>query len=221
MVPALLFLFRVELGTIGIVDVFYTLPFILVLLIIPFIKRTALLRRGLILGSIFITSFYLLGTVGNKLHVNAVFKEAFSKQQISYERFKTSPLPLTNFLWMGLAETDSGYYMALYSTFDSQIPADFIFIPRNEAKLNAISDNEDLNKLIRFTKGYDHVNEDENGLYLADLRFGRMGIEENAEFIFKFYIKNKEGNVIIQQSRESRAIEETAFSDFIDRIKGI
>lgn len=213
--------YRVELGTIGIVDIFYTLPFILVLLVIPFIKRTALFRRGLILGAVFITSFYLLGTVGNKLHVNAVFKEAFSKQQISYDRFKTSPLPLTNFLWMGIAETDSGYHMALYSNFDSQIPSDFMFIPRNEDKLSAISDNEDLKKLIRFTKAYYHVNEDENGLYLADLRFGKMGIEENADFIFKFHIKNEEGKLLIEQSRESRTIEETAFSDFIDRIRGI
>lgn len=213
--------YRVEWGTIGIVDIFYTLPFILVLLLIPFIKRTALWRRRLIVGTLFITSAYLLGTVGNKLHVNAVFKEAFLNQQISYKQFKTAPLPLSNFLWMGMAETDSGYHMALYSNFDSQRPDDFMFIARNEAKLIAIADNEDINKLIRFTKGYYHVNEDENGLYLADLRFGKMGIEENAEFIFKFYLKNEEGKVFIQQSRATRTIDENAFSEFIDRIKGI
>jgi inner membrane protein len=213
--------YRVEFGTIGIVDIFYTLPFVLILLIIPFFRRTSLLRRGLILSTILITSFYLLGTVGNKLHVNAVFKEAFLKQNISYDRYKTAPLPMTNFLWMGIAETDSGYHMALYSNFDSGKPTKFIYIPRNEEKLMAFSDNEEVNKLIRFTKGYYHVNEDKNGLYLADLRFGKMGIDENAEYIFKFYITTEEGKVLIQQSRESDSIDENAFSNYLDRIKGI
>jgi inner membrane protein len=213
--------YRVEFGSVGIVDVFYTIPLILVLLIIVFLKRSSLLRRRLIVITVIITSVYLLGTIGNKFYINAIFKEAFKNEQITYERFKTSPLPLTNFLWMGIAETDSGYHMALYSNFDSGLPGDFMFIPRNEAKLKDIYNNEDLKKLIRFTKGYYHVNEDKNGLYLADLRFGKMGIEEDAEFIFKFYIKNDEGKLSIQQSGESRNIERGAFTKFINRIKGI
>jgi inner membrane protein len=48
-----------------------------------------------------------------------------------------------------------------------------------------------------------------------------MGIEEDAEFIFKFYIKNDEGKLSIQQSGESRNIERGAFTKFINRIKGI
>ena len=89
--------YRVEFATIGIVDVFYTLPFILALVVIPFFKRSSLLRRNLILGTLILTSTYLLLTVGNKIYINTVFKEAFAKQQITYDRFKTTPLPLTNF----------------------------------------------------------------------------------------------------------------------------
>ena len=213
--------YRIEFSTIAIVDVFYTLPFILVLVIIPFINRTALIRRRLITGMFFITSLYLLGTVVNKQHVNNVFEKAFSKNQISYDRYRTSPLPLSNFLWMGLAEVDSGYHIALYSNFDEHIPDDFIYVPRNKALLDEFSGDEDLNHLIHFTKGYYHVNRDQNGLYLADLRFGKMGIGENSEFVFKFYLKNKDGKLLIQQSRESGSIEEGVLSDFVSRIKGI
>src|SRR6056297_3056230 len=212
--------YRVEFGTIAIVDVFYTVPFILVLLTILFIKRSSAIRRKLIVGLIFLTSFYLLGTVGNKLHVNAVFKNALSEQEIMYNRYKTAPLPLSNFLWMGLAETDSGYYMALYSNFDEQIPTDFEFIPRNEMLLEDLNENKALQKLIKFSKGYYHVNKDEKGLYLADLRFGKMGIGKNAAFVFKFYITSRDGEVIIEQSQDSRSIEENAFSNYLQRIKG-
>lgn len=212
--------FRVEFSTIAIVDVFYTLPFIIVLVIIPFFKRTALIRRRLMLIMFSITSLYLLGTVGNKLHVNSVFEKALSKQHISYDRFRSSPLPLTNFLWMGLAESDSGYHMTLYSNFDTHRPDDFIFIPRNQEMLKKFSANEDLNKLIHFTKGYYHVSRDQNGLYLADLRFGKMGIKESSEYVFKFYLKNKDGDLSIEQTRESGSIEEDLLSGYINRIKG-
>lgn len=212
--------YRVEFSTIAIVDVFYTLPFILVLLVIPFINRTAKIRRKLIVGMFSITSLYLLGTVVNKQHVNNVFEKAFSQNQIPYDRYRTSPLPLSSFLWMGLAETDSGYHVALYSNFDDHIPDDFTFIPRNKTLLAEFADNEDLNRLIHFTKGYYHVNRDQNGLWLADLRFGKMGITENRDFVFKFYLGNRDGELIIRQSRESRSIEDNVLSNYIDRIKG-
>lgn len=213
--------YRVELSTIGIVDIFYTIPFIIVLLVIPFIKRTSIIRRRLILFSIIFTSAYLLATIGNKIYINDVFKKAYAKQDINYERYKTSPLPLTNFLWMGIAETHDGYHMGLYSNFDSKKPSEFLFIPRNETKLKELSKSEDLLKLIRFTNGYYHVNSDSTGLYLADLRFGKMGTGENAGFIFKFYLNNSEGKLEITQAEQSESFEESAFSDFIDRIKGI
>lgn len=212
--------YRVEFSTIAIVDVFYTLPFILVLLVIPFISRTAKIRRKLIVGMFSITSLYLLGTVVNKQHVNNVFEKAFSQNQIPYDRYRTSPLPLSNFLWMGLSETDSGYHVALYSNFDDHIPDDFTFIPRNKALLSELADNEDLNRLIHFTKGYYHVNRDQNGLWLADLRFGKMGITENSDFVFKFYLGNRDGELMIRQSRESDSIEDNVLSNYIDRIKG-
>ncbi len=212
--------YRIEFSTIAIVDIFYTVPFIVVLLTILFLKRTSATRRKLIVGLLFLTSLYLLGTVVNKAHINSVFKKAFAKHEITYSRYKTAPLPLTNFLWMGMAESDSGYYVALYSNFDNQIPANFEFIPRNEFLLEDIKGDKALKKLIRFSKGYYHVNKDEKGLYLADLRFGKMGIGEDATFVFKFYIRNENGEIKIEQSQDSRAIKENAFSKYLNRIIG-
>ena len=213
--------YRVEFSTIGIVDVFYTIPLVLVLLLIVFLNRSSMARRKLIVATVVVTSLYLLGTVANKIHVNRVFKDAFAKQNIDYERFKTVPLPLTNFLWMGIAEAENGYYLGLYSNFDSEKPGNFDYIPRNEDLLLSVSNDESLKKLIRFSKGYYHVGEDEHGLYLADLRFGKSGIDEAADYIFKFYIEDSEGEIVIEQSKNSREIKANAFSTFIDRIKGI
>jgi len=213
--------YRVEFGTIGIVDVFYTLPIVLALLIIMFLNRTSVFRRKLMVTTVLITSLYLFGTVGNKIYMNAVFKNAFAKQDIDYKRYMTAPLPLTNFLWMGIAETESGYYMGLYSNLDAEKPREFYYIPRNDDKLQAIANDESLKKLIRFTKGYYHVDEDEDGLFLADLRFGKAGINEGANYIFKFYLRNPEGDLLIEQSNKSGNIDDSAFSTFIDRIKGI
>jgi inner membrane protein len=213
--------YRLELGTIGIVDLFYTLPIIIALVVIMFIKRTSAFRRKLILTVVTATSVYLVGTAANKLYVNSVFENAFANEGIDYHRLKTAHLPLTNFLWMGIAETEKGYYMGLYSNFDSTKPDDFTYLPRNEEALNSYADNEQLKKLIRFTKGYYHVGQDEDGRYLADLRFGKAGIDENADYIFKFYLREVQGELVIEQSQRSRNIDGDAFSGFIDRIKGI
>jgi len=213
--------YRVEFGTIGIVDVFYTLPIIVALVVIMFMQRTSAFRRKLILTIVTATSIYLVATAANKLYVNSVFKNAFAHEGFDYKRFKTAPLPLTNFLWMGIAETEKGYYMGLYSNFDSTKPYDFTYLPRNEEALNSYADNEELKKLIRFTKGYYHVGQDEDGRYLADLRFGKAGIDESADYIFKFYLREIQGELVFEQAQRTGNIDGDAFLGFMDRIKGI
>jgi len=213
--------YRVEFSSIAIIDLFYTLPLLLVLMLIAFISRTSTLRRKLINSAVIITTLYLIGTVGNKMYINSVFKQAFTTQSIEFTRYKTVPLPLTNFLWMGIAETEEGYYMALYSNFDNMPPKEFRFISRNDQKLEPYTENEELKRLITFTKGYYHVNEDDNGIYIADLRFGMAGIESEADFIFKFYLKDDNGMLKIEQSNQSRKIEGKAFAAFMQRINGI
>lgn len=213
--------YRVEFGTIGIVDLFYTIPFILAIFIVLFFKRTSIFRQRLMLVTVVLTSIYLLGTVANKIFVNSVFEESFASSHIKYNRYKTVPLPLSNFLWMGVAEVDNGYYLALYSVFDKEKPQSFEFVPRNEDKLEHLINDKDLMKLIQFTKGYYHVGKDENGLYLADLRFGKAGIAKDADYIFKFKLKEENGELLIEESDRSRSFKEDAFSAYIERIKGI
>jgi inner membrane protein len=213
--------YRVEFGTIGIVDLFYTLPILLALVVIIFLKRTSDFRRKTILTVVTVTSFYLAGTAVNKLYVNAVFTNAFAKEGFEYKRYKTIPLPLTNFLWMGIAESEKGYYMGLYSIFDSEKPHNLTYLPRNEDVLSSYADNAQLQKLISFTKGYYHIGQDEGGRYLADLRFGKAGIDESADYIFKFYLREVQGKLVIEQSQGSINMNGDAFSGFIERIKGI
>jgi inner membrane protein len=101
--------YRVEFSTIGIVDVFYTLPMILALAVLMFFNRNSKIRRKFIVCVLSLSTFYLLLTVVNKINVNHQFEKGFSNQNINYERIRTNPVPLTNFLWMGIAEVDSGY----------------------------------------------------------------------------------------------------------------
>ncbi len=213
--------YRVEFSTVAIVDVFYTIPLILVLVTIMFMNRASMLRRRLIVGVVILTTLYLAGTVGNKIYINSVFEKAFDKEKIDYNRYTTSPLPLSNFLWMGIAEAQGGYYVGLFSNFDNSKPSDFSYIPRNEALIENFSDDEELKNLIRFSKGYYHVGKDKDGLYLADLRFGKMGISENSDYVFKFYLVTSDGKLTIRQSERSRNVDGSDFAAFIQRIRGI
>lgn len=212
--------YRVEFGTIGIVDIFYTLPMIIALIIIMFLNRSSNLRRTIIVSTLIITTLYIGATVVNKFYVNSVFKESLDEQGIDYKRLKSTPLPLTNFLWMGIAEVEDGYYMSLYSNFDDNIPNDFIYLKRNEQLLTPYAENISLKKLLKFTKGYYIVGEDESGIYLADLRFGKAGIGANADYIFKFRIEETIDGIQISESKDSRKVEGDMFSSYIDRVFG-
>lgn len=212
--------YRVEFSTIGIVDLFYTLPLLLVLLIILFMKRSSVVRRKLIVYTLILTTTYLGATVLNKIYINSVFEKSYANHDIRFESLKTTPLPLTNFLWMGLAEVDNGYYLGLYSVFDDSKPNEFIFLPRNEDLITKYRGQESLEKLIKFTKGYYIAGKDDNGIYVADLRFGKAGIGETSDYVFKFYIKENATGIEIVESKESRKVESGMLSDYINRILG-
>ena len=185
-----------------------------------FLSRTSTIRRRLIVYTLIISSLYIGATVVNKFYVNSVFKKSLAESGIEFNRFKSTPLPLTNFLWMGIAEVDDGYYMALYSVFDDEKPDSFAYLKRNNQLLEPFSDDKSLQKLLKFTKGYYIVGEDANGIYIADLRFGKAGIGDNADYVFKFRISDSNGGLHITESQESRKIESGMFSAYLDRILG-
>jgi inner membrane protein len=211
---------RIEINSIAIIDVFYTLPFLTLLVALMFYNRDSLIRRRLGIWAISVSSAYLLLTLVHKPIIHREFRQSLESQQLDYHRLRTSPMPLTNFLWMGIAESDAGYYMGLYSVFDRKKNILFQYIPRNEYVIASYTDSHSLGQLKRFSKGYYSVTRSESDtLIFNDLRFGRMGFDRNDPFVFSFYLEC--GSSGCEVSRSGMTGRSFTFSAYLNRIFGV
>jgi inner membrane protein len=211
---------RIEINSIAIIDVFYTLPFLTILIVLMFYGRDTVVRRKLGIWAISVTSAYLLLTLVHKPLIHQQFRQSLESQELDYHRLRTSPMPLTNFLWMGIAESEAGYYMGLYSIFDRKNTIAFQYIPRNEHLISDYMENHSLRQLKRFSKGYYSVSRSgSDSLIFNDLRFGRMGFDRDDPFVFSFYLECGSSDCEVHSSGMTG--RSFTLSAYLNRIFGI
>jgi inner membrane protein len=215
--------YRVALNSIFIVDPGYTVPMMLCLIIVSFIKRAKPARSLLNKLGMGISHAYLLFSLGNKLYMGYVFESALEKKCPSFTRYMTNPMPFQNLLWTCIAEDASGFYIGYYSLLDKKKDLHFRRVSKNNSFANDLESTFAMKRLYWFSNGYLCFTRKEGKLYANDLRFGKTGILFNnpGEFVFQWNIKKENGNVDIEASQPSFQWNKPAFEDLKNRIKGI
>lgn len=137
----------------------------------------------------------------NKLKINSQVKEILTTQHIPHERYFTTPAPLQSWLWYVVAGNDSGYFVGFRSVFDSKKQIDFQYFPRKDSLLQAVNNNEDLQKLIRFSQQFYTAEMYNDTLVFNDLRFGQViGWKSPREkFVFHYYLQHPSDNKLVVQ----------------------
>ena len=153
-------------------------------------------RMGLV-----VSSCYLLFCVVNKYRIDNEVKNILQKQQISYNRYFSTPAPFQNWLWYVVAGNDSGYHVGFSSLLDNKKEITFQYFPRNDSLLNAIDNKEELQKLIRFSQQFYTVEKWGDTLVFNDLRFGQiLGWQNPKEkFVFHYYLQYPDENALVVQ----------------------
>lgn len=165
--------YALSFNSIFIIDPFYTLPLVAGLLAALFMKRASSSRRWANYIGLGISSAYLITGFVVKAHVNSVFEDNFHAQNLSIERYMTTPMPFTQFLWVTYAETDDKIYAGLYSIFDDDREIHFQSIDKNANLISKYRDQLPVLRILWFSQGYYSASHEDDGLYLHDLRFGR------------------------------------------------
>ncbi|CAL2106947.1 inner membrane protein [Tenacibaculum sp. 190524A02b] len=182
--------YRVAFNTISVVDPLYTLPFLVCLVIALFFNRKSTKRSRWVKTGIYMSSFYLLLTIGNKLYINSVFKKSFDESTIAYSRFSAQPTLLNNVLWYGIAETSNNYKVGFYSLLDTKSVVDTILtIPKNHTLLDM--QHPDLQTLSWFSNGYFNLAPNDSSSVIAylDLRYPLMNPKDIHSSVFRFALK--------------------------------
>ncbi|MCG9971653.1 metal-dependent hydrolase [Christiangramia crocea] len=194
---------RLAYKNIFVIDPLYTLPFLVFLILAMRRKRTdpkraKYNRLGIIISCIYL----LLITPALKLYTYQEFEAALEDQQIDYQRMDTRPAPLNSILWSANVETEDEFLIGYYSIFDTQ-PISFYSVPKNYELAGDWNDNENLHRLIRISKGWYTLSQENEELYFNDLRFGKMDITDNdAPFVFSYKLHEEHGELVATESEK-------------------
>ena len=184
--------YRVAFNNIAVVDPVYTLPLLLCVSITMFFNRKNSKRKTWTKAGLYLSSAYMIFTIGNKLYVDHFFKTSFNQAKINYSRFSAQPTILNNFLWYAVAETDKNYTVSFYSIFDdTNTPPNFINIPKNHKVLDV--DHPDIKTLRWFSNEFYTLSILNNKIIYKDLRYPLLDVRDSTSSLFSFELI-KEGN---------------------------
>lgn len=216
--------YRLAYKNIFVLDPLYTLPFLVLVLIAMFYKRTNPKRRNLNKWALIISSTYMLLTIISKGIGWFSFQSALEEKEIAYTNLDTNTTPLNAILWNAQIETETGFVVGYYSLFDTAPVSFFTEIPKNHNLLEPYKDAKEVQQLIKISQGLYFVKETESGLHYTDMRFGQLGFEEDSPYLWQFDItKNPDGKVEVERlnSTSGDISLDEVFSALLTRIKGI
>jgi inner membrane protein len=213
---------RVSYNWIYVADPFYSVWLGIAFVVLLILKRNHPKRSWWIKFGVGMSSIYLLYCGLNKIKINNDVRDVFRKQNITYNSYFTTPTPLNNWLWYVVAATDSGYQVGYRSLFDKERKIDFHFVPKNDSLLGPAKDHEDLQKLVRFSKGYYTIEKRNDTMVFNDVRFGQMiGWKDSAApFVFYYYLNHPEDNEFIVQRGRFARWDWDAANALLRRIRG-
>ena len=125
---------KIAFNTISVIDPLYTLPFLILTIVVLFYKRTNAKRKYTNYAGLIISSCYLIFTVITKFYVTNIFKQRLAKQSIYCEQYTTNPTIMNSFLWRFIGKNQDKFKIGYYSIFGSS-DIQFLTYEQNKALL--------------------------------------------------------------------------------------
>jgi inner membrane protein len=214
--------YRVSFNSIFVADPFYTLPFLICVLIALIAKNGSPERIKWNKISLIISTAYLAFTIVNKQHVHDKMETSLNQQNIHTSDFVTTPTPLNNFLWMAYAKDTSGFWFGYYSVFDKTNKINYVHVNQNNLLIAPYKEDESVQLLKQFSKGYYCITNKNQDIYFNDIRFGQIGgwDKPTDEFVFSFKLKKDADNSMALDRSKFNGSYADAVASLITRIKG-
>jgi len=195
--------YRVSFNAIFVADPFFSIWPAAAFIALLIMKSANQNRKTWIKWSLLLSGLYLFYCTLNKVKIDRATRAMLNEQHIAYNNYFTTPAPLSNWLWFAVASTDSGYYFGYRSVFDRSKNIQWTFRPRNEYLLGKVNDHEEVQHLLRFSKGFYTLEYSNDTLVFNDLRFGQVTGWYNPEerFVFRYYLSHHDNKLVVQKGR--------------------
>jgi inner membrane protein len=212
---------RIACDVLFVADPLFTLSLLVASFVLLF-RKNSVVRKRWALGGILVSCTYLTYAGYNKWVVNEVVESSLSQQKISYQEYFTTPTPFNSWLWYVVAKDTAGFHIGYRSVFDRSSTIPFHYVARQDSLLAPVRGQEDLQHLLRFSKGYYTVQNWNDTLVLNDLRFGQiLGWQDpGARFVFYYYLQHPGANTLLVQRGRMAGWNADTWVTFWERIKG-
>ncbi len=195
--------YKVSFKNIFVVDPLYTIPFLMFVLLAMFYKRAHPKRRKFNTIGLYISSIYMCITLGLKWYTYGVFQTNLENQHIRYKEIQTKPTPLNSILWTANVETEDSFLIAYYSLLEKEDIITFSEFPKNHHLLGKMKDDPLIPRLIKLSEGWYTIEKTNDKLFFNDLRFGQMGVGEEANrFVFSYELFYDDNGMLNAKERE-------------------
>lgn len=213
--------YKVAYNNIFIIDPLYTIPFMVCVIWAMRLKRDNPKRQRINRLGLIISSTYMALTLISKAIGYYHFMDSLEKQHIVYNRMMTNPTVFNSVLWTATIETDSQYLLGYYSLLDGGKEVTYTTFDKNHQLLGPMANEEIVQRLITLSRGWYVVMQEGDSIYINDLRFGQIGINDDPDsFPFSHKVWYENGELQVKQRERSREGMGTAMGQLFDRIGG-
>lgn len=213
---------RISFNAIYVADPFFSIWTGIAFLALLILRRGSAKRKRWWQLGLGLSALYLLYCVINKTTINRDVKDILQKQQITHTRYFSTPAPFQNWLWYIVAGNDSGYYVGYRSVFDNKKEISFQYFPSGRYLSDPLKQEEDVQKLIRFSQEFYTMEQWHDTLVFNDLRFGQIiGWQDPKErFAFHYFLNKGMDNTLVVQRGRFAKLNQHSVKTLIQKIKG-
>ncbi len=168
---------RVAFNHLFIIDPLYTLPLLVTLVWLAFLRKKKQLpkRRRLLAWGLGLSTGYVGVSVLAKFAADAGFEADLARRGVSYERRMEAPTPFNILLWRAVVDRGDEFWVGYRTVFESRgNPVRWTVYPRGREAFQDLSDLREARTLDWFTRGWWIARSHKRGIWLADLRFGEI-----------------------------------------------
>lgn len=185
---------KIALKSIFVVDLFYTIPLLMGVVLGLKNKRKLFTYAGLILSSMYL----VWGLVVQQIVKSRVEDQFYAQYPSKNIKTTVKPTFSNSFLWNVIVHDVDGFYISDYSVFDSK-EMSFQYFPQNKNLIDHLND-ANINRLKEISENQYIITENKNGLVFNDLRFGLLKNDGNeVQFAFSYQLIPTENGYTVKE----------------------
>lgn len=190
---------KLSWNNIFVVDPLYTVPFMICVGIVMFIRRDNARRRWVNWLGIGISSAYMLFTIVCKRIAVGAIASSLDRQHIPYVDFTTRPTPFNSILWSVNVDAGDHYLLGYHSLLDTKPEVEFVRVDKGLQNLGPWADHDKVRRLQVLSDHDFVVRSRSDTIVFNDLRFGQMGEPSpDKPFVFAYLLVPTNGDLRVE-----------------------